>query len=122
MVAHDVVRGACLESGSVAISLGDDGWHGWSTFGHTPNELFGDLRLGFAIAIQDVVISDDYAHFTFHTTDVNKWTLIPMSEMSVYIGNEWQDVKSFTQWNHVLRFGENEAYVFGVRAKVAAGV
>lgn len=123
LVAHDVVRGVHMESGSVAISLGNGvAWSAWATFGHMPNELFGDLTQSFGIAIQDVVIGEEYTHFTFHTTDTNQYTLIPMTEMSVYIGKEWQNVKSFTQWNHVQRFGENEAYVFGVRAKVATGV
>lgn len=120
LVAHDVVRGVHLESGSTALSLGNGvNWYAWTTFGHMPNELFGDLRLSWGIEFHEVVIGEEYTHFTFHTTDVNKYTLIPKSEMSVYIGKEWQNVTSFVQWNHVQRFGENEAYVFGVRAKVA---
>jgi len=120
LVAHDVVRGVHLESGPVALSLGNGvGWSAWSTFGHMPNELFGDLTMSFGLAIQDVVIGEEYTHFTFHTTDMNQYTLIPLTEMSVYIGKEWQNVTSFVQWNHVQRFGESEAYVFGVRAKLA---
>lgn len=120
LVAHDVVHGTHMESGPVAMSLGNSvAWYAWMSFSHAPNELFGDLRLSWGIEISQVVVSEDYTHFTFSTTDLNKYTLIPKSEMSVYIGREWQDVKSYVQWNHVQRFGPNEAYVFGVRACVA---